>query len=482
LLPSKIVVEMLAKLGFALVLVVLLVGEGLADTPANCTYDDIVGTWIFYESDRGHSSSVDCTNPKNLTHQSQLEILFPNIVIDQYGNKGFWTIIYNQGFEVTINSRRYFAFSNWTEVEHHRVMSRCHETKPGWSHDIYVRDWSCYIGKKQGTEVVKVHKDYSRVSDKLMFEHMGRQMYRNNFVKINKINEVQSSWVAQAYPEHERYTHLDILRRMGGPKSRITHRPKPAPITSRAKFLSEQLPESFDWRNVSGVNYISPVRNQGSCGSCYAFASMALLESRYRIMTNNLERLVFSPQDVVQCSEYSQGCDGGFPYLIAGKYGEDFGVVPETCNPYKDSQPKQQTCETSINCRRYYATNYHYVGGYYGATNEPLMRLALVNNGPVAVGFEVYDDFMEYRTGVYHHTGVTDNLNRLNKWDPFQLTNHAVLVVGYGTDPDTKTPYWTVKNSWGTGWGEQGYFRIRRGTDECGIESLAVEATPIPTY
>jgi cathepsin C len=269
---------------------------------------------------------------------------------------------------------------------------------------------------------------------------------------------------------------------MGGPKSRITHRPKPAPITSRAKFLSEQLPESFDWRNVSGVNYISPVRNQGSCGSCYAFASMALLESRYRIMTNNLERLVFSPQDVVQCSEYSQGCDGGFPYLIAGKYGEDFGVVPETCNPYKDSQPKQQTCETSINCRRYYATNYHYVGGYYGATNEPLMRLALVNNGPVAVGFEVYDDFMEYRTGVYHHTGVTDNLNRLNKWDPFQLTNHAVLVVGYGTDPDTKTPYWTVKNSWGTGWGEQGYFRIRRGTDECGIESLAVEAAPIPTY
>jgi len=201
-------------------------------------------------------------------------------------------------------------------------------------------------------------------------------------------------------------------------------------------------------------------------------------------MTDNLERLVFSTKDVVECSEYSQGCDGGFPYLIAGKYAEDFGIVLEACNPYtvEKNPPQQSTCHTPLNCRRFYATDYKYVGGYYGATNEPLMRLALVNNGPVAVGFEVYDDFMNYARGVYHHTGVKDNLNRLNKWDPFQLTNHAVLVVGYGVEQGTNEPYWIVKNSWGTRWGEQGYFRIRRGTDECGIESLAMESTPIPTY
>jgi len=280
----------------------------------------------------------------------------------------------------------------------------------------------------------------------------------------------------------EEYTHLEILRRMGGIKSRVAHRPKPAPISARIRDLADQLPNSFDWRNVSGTNYISPVRNQGGCGSCYAFASMALLEARYRIMTNNLERLVFSPQDIVECSEYSQGCDGGFPFLIGGKYAQDFGVVTEACNPYKEAQPKQQTCSTGLNCRRFYATNYHYVGGYYGACNEPLMRLALVNNGPLAVGFEVYDDFQAYKGGIYHHTGVRDQINRLNKWDPFQLTNHAVLVVGYGTEQGTNEPYWIVKNSWGSTFGEQGYFRIRRGTDECGIESLAVEATPIPTY
>jgi len=456
--------------------------NALGDTPANCTYDDVVGTWTFYESDRDRSTSVDCTNPENLTHESQLELLFPNIVIDQYGNKGIWTMIYNQGFEITINSRRYFAFSNWTEIEHHKVISRCHETKPGWSHDIYVRDWSCFIGKRQGDPVLKMHKDYMRVSDQLLGDQLASTSYQINHGMIEKINTLQSNWHAAAYPDLEKYSHLDILRRMGGTKSRVSHRPKPAPVLPRISKLAEQLPNSFDWRNVSGTNYISPIRDQGGCGSCYAFASMGLLEARYRIMTNNLERVVFSPQDVVECSEYSQGCEGGFPFLIAGKYAEDFGVVPEECNPYKKQQPQQQTCGTGLNCRRFYATAYRYVGGYYGATNEPLMRLALVNNGPLAVGFEVYDDFMPYKGGVYHHTAIKDQVNRLNKWDPFQLTNHAVLIVGYGTEKGTNEPYWIVKNSWGTGWGEQGYFRIRRGTDECGIESLAVETTPIPTY
>ena len=75
--------------------------------------------------------------------------------------------------------------------------------------------------------------------------------------------------------------------------------------------------------------------NLGQCGSCYAFASMAMLESRLRVMTNNTLQLSLSPQDIVECSSYSQGCKGGFAYLIAGKYAQDFGAVPESCNPYK---------------------------------------------------------------------------------------------------------------------------------------------------
>lgn len=131
------------------------------------------------------------------------------------------------------------------------------------------------------------------------------------------------------------------------------------------------------------------------------------------------------------------------------------------------------TCKETPDCKRYYATDYAYVGGYYGACNEELMRIQLVKNGPIAIGFEVLDDFMQYKGGIYHHTAL------VNRWNPFEETNHAVLLVGYGSDAATGEKYWIVKNSWGTSWGESGYFRIRRGTDEVAVESMAVESFPI---
>lgn len=215
---------------------------------------------------------------------------------------------------------------------------------------------------------------------------------------------------------------------------------------------------------------------------------MALLEARLRIETNNTEKTVFSTQEVVDCSRYSQACDGGFPYLIGGKYAQDFGVVDEACYPYTGATGKCKEPSSSngtlsdAQCRkRTYTARYEYVGGYYGACNEELMRLELVKNGPIAVGFEVYPDFMSYSGGVYEHTTAEHHqtMSRLG-FNPFELTNHAVLVVGYGVDHRTGKKYWIVKNSWSEKWGLQGYFWIRRGTDECGIESLAVAATPIP--
>lgn len=236
------------------------------------------------------------------------------------------------------------------------------------------------------------------------------------------------------------------------------------------------LPKSFDWRNVNGINYVSPVRNQGSCGSCYSFASMAMLEARVRILSNNTEQPVFSPQYVVDCSRYSQGCDGGFPYLIGGKFAQDYGVIPDKCYPYKGVDGQCKTVNaTMYGCNeKTYVYSYKYVGGYYGACNEDLMQLDLVKNGPVAVGFEVYPDFMSYAGGVYSH-----EKSRELTFNPFEITNHAVLIVGYDETP-TGEKYWIVKNSWGTNWGLKGYFWIRRGNDECGIESLAFSAIPMP--
>ncbi|XP_052068685.1 dipeptidyl peptidase 1-like isoform X2 [Mytilus californianus] len=432
------------------------------DTPANCTYEDLRGEWLFKVGSGGNDRTLKCDSFAMMT-TLKVKLYFPDYAVDQYGNKGFWTLIYNQGFEVVIAGRKYFAFSMFKK-DGKNITSMCDQTFPGWSHDTFDRDWSCFSGMKMSSVAPKT---YQLPDNKRLY---GDILYKTDHSFIKKINQHQKSWQAVHYPEYEKITVEDMIKRAGGRKSRIIGRPKPARPTREQTLKAQSLPDSFDWRNVGGMNYVSPIRNQLSCGSCYAFGSLAMNEARVRIMTNGTKTPVFSTQDIVECSEYSQGCDGGFPYLIGGKYAEDFGLVAESCNPYtgKDGQ-----CKTKTSCPRQYATKYEYIGGFYGACNEELMMENLVKNGPIAVSFMVYADFMHYKSGIYQHTTLTNGFN------PFEITNHVVLVVGYGYDSEIGHKYWLVKNSWGTKWGEDGFFRIMRGVDECSLESIAVQSFPI---
>ncbi|XP_076448030.1 dipeptidyl peptidase 1-like [Babylonia areolata] len=459
------------KIVMFLVLFLAVFSPAFGDTPANCTYEDIRGTWVFSLGSGGNDRSLNCSNFAGPV-QSKVEITldFPDVAVDQYGNMGFWTIIYNQGFEVVVAGRKYFAFSKYVK-NGKQVTSLCNEIMPGWSHDTLGHDWACYTGTKTSATSdsgVKVSAAPTpKLSTILKFE---AGSFYNDKDFIARINKAQTSWRAAPYPHLEGIRREHLLRMAGGPASKIVGRPSVAPVNRAVYEAAAKLPDNFDWRNVNGVNYVSPIRNQGQCGSCYAFASMAMNEARVRIMTNNTKQPVFSPQDIVGCSRYSQGCSGGFPYLIGGKYAEDYGLVLESEDPYKG---QDGPCTTPASAARYYATKYEYIGGYYGGCNEELMRLALYENGPLAVGFEVLDDFMNYKGGIYHHTGLTRG------FFPFELTNHAVLVVGYGVEKSTGEKFWITKNSWGTTWGEDGFFRIRRGNDECGFESMAVQSTPI---
>ncbi|XP_072825129.1 dipeptidyl peptidase 1 isoform X1 [Vicugna pacos] len=451
-------------------LLVLLCGAGTVhcDTPANCTYPDLLGTWVFQVGSSGSQRDVNCTvmgplEKKVVVHLKKLDTAY-----DDFGNSGHFTIIYNQGFEIVLNDYKWFAFFKYEE-EGGKVTSYCHETMTGWVHDVLGRNWACFTGRKEGNTFDNVNVNTAPLERSLQEKYSNRlYKYNHNFVKA--INAIQKSWTATAYREYEVLTLKEMIRRSGGHGRRIP-RPKPAPITAEIQEKTLHLPASWDWRNVHGTNFVSPVRNQASCGSCYSFASVGMLEARIRILTNNTQAPILSPQEVVSCSQYAQGCEGGFPYLIAGKYAQDFGLVEEACFPYTGTD---SPCKLQKDCFRYYTSEYGYVGGFYGGCNEALMKLELVHQGPMAVAFEVYNDFLHYRKGIYHHTGLRDPFN------PFELTNHAVLLVGYGTDPASGLDYWIVKNSWGREWGEDGYFRIRRGTDECAIESIAVAATPIP--
>ncbi|KAL3174081.1 hypothetical protein MRX96_011822 [Rhipicephalus microplus] len=413
-------------------LCLLVYGLGLvaADTPANCTYDETRGWWTFTEGPRVGDRSIRCDN---------------------------WTPGKDatKGFEVVLNFRRYFAFSNYSESE-----SFCGSTKAGWAHDILGHNWACFEGHRDEEEV--------RRGKPLQAAPLRREIgdtvdpfNSEEFVVL--VNKAQRSWTAKVHEPFRGKTLNQMMSIRGGHRNRNFRNPPPAAVTEEQRKLASTLPEEFDWRNVSGVNYVSPVRNQDSCGSCYAFSSMALLESRLRIATNNRVKRVFSPQDIVSCSPllarfamYTfQRCSGGFPYLIGGKYAQDFGVVDEACNPYTGGDGP---CKTSPNCTRHYVAKYRYCGGI----------LRSLERGSDAA----------YSGGVYQHTTLHRQLG--GPFDPFELTNHAVLVVGYGFDHHSQLPYWTVKNSWGPEWGESGFFRIRRGNDECGIESLAVEVEPIP--
>ncbi|KAL4647076.1 dipeptidyl peptidase 1 [Arapaima gigas] len=441
------------------------VREARADTPANCTYEDLVGSWVFQVSNGGQDRRVDCSKMGPPVKSITVHLEKLSMASDDLGNQGFFTLIYNQGFEVQLSDYKWFGFFKYIQ-NGSKVTSYCDQTLPGWVHDVLGNNWACFLGKKVTPVPPRTVSSPPGLKETLFF---GRP-YKENVELVNAINAAQSSWRATVYREHEMFTIEEMIKRAGGQSSKIPRRMKPAQVTAEVAKLAAGLPDHWDWRNVNGVNYVSPVRNQAACGSCYSFATMGMLEARVRVLTNNTQQPIFSPQHVVSCSHYSQGCDGGFPYLI-GKYVQDFGVVEESCFPY---EAENSPCVVKDSCVRHYTSDYHYVGGFYGACNEALMMLELVRDGPLGVAFEVYPDFLHYQGGIYHHTGVTGSFN------PFELTNHAVLLVGYGTAPETGQKYWIVKNSWGDGWGEDGYFRIRRGSDECAIESIAVAAKPIP--
>ena len=168
------------------------------------------------------------------------------------------------------------------------------------------------------------------------------------------------------------------------------------------------------------------------------------------------------------------------------------GFVEESCGPDFSYAPSYlpMTCPDTSSCKKWYSTDYAYVGGYYGGATIEMMMEELVANGPLNVGIYAPSDFHSYAGGVYYQpsSGLESD------WNPLVPTNHAVVVVGYGRCPSVITegcgcnagqenlPYWKVKNSWGSGWGEDGYFKVLLGVDEIAVESKPFAAMPVGQF
>jgi len=197
---------------------------------------------------------------------------------------------------------------------------------------------------------------------------------------------------------------------------------------------------------------VSAVKNQAGCGSCWTFSTIACIESHYLMKYGTFRNL--SEQQVLDCAGAfdNNGCKGGLPSHAFEYIFYAGGLSEESSYPYQASD--------AFGCR---ANLINPVVGVVGgsvniSTSEVDMQAALFTNGPVSVAFQVIGGFRDYTTGVY--------ANATCKNGPDDV-NHAVLAVGYGTEKGTD--YWLVKNSWGAAWGDNGFFKIQRGVNMCGI-------------
>jgi len=242
----------------------------------------------------------------------------------------------------------------------------------------------------------------------------------------------------------------------------------------QAKPRVAELPKTWDWSNVSGSDYLEPVMDQSDCGSCYVASSMRMLSVRHKIRQNDVNALPWSINMPLHCGEYNQGCKGGYGSLVS-KWGEDVGLVPATCMRYNTSGTCSLECDLSkLEGKRYRAANHRLLGGWYGNSSTQAMMEEIYRNGPIVVSFEPAEDFMFYSDGIYtsadeHPEEQSSGTDRRTK-QPWKKVDHAVLAVGWGEENGKK--YWRVQNSWGPDWGEDGFFRMARGVDESGIESI----------
>jgi C1A family cysteine protease len=210
-----------------------------------------------------------------------------------------------------------------------------------------------------------------------------------------------------------------------------------------ARGAGATYPASFDWRNVNGQNYVTVIEDQGGCGSCVAFGVTATFEAMFQVSRGNPQpQIDLSEAQLFYCGGAAAGatCETGWWPDQALSYCQNSGLADAGCFPYTAGDQSCNLC-SDWQSRVRSITSSHVI------TSTDDMKTWLSTNGPLSTCFAVYNDFFSYTSGVYTH--VSGDL----------AGGHCVSCIGY----DDTQGCWICKNSWGTGWGENGFFQIAYG-------------------
>ena len=300
----------------------------------------------------------------------------------------------------------------------------------------------------------------------------------NSYDSIAKtVNSMKTTWKATTYKKD--YTPLLGAFLDGGESL----------PEKKMRKKNYKLPESFDPRDeYPKCESLKEIRDQANCGSCWAFGAVEAMSDRICIQSGQTDQTRVSAQNLLTCcTGCGFGCDGGYPssawsywkrngLCTGGLYGDTSTCQPyflPPCDHHVDGSHGAcpETVETpdckedcSDGNKKDISTQMTYGASAYSVSGEANIMQELYENGPVEASFTVYEDFPTYRSGVYQHVSGS------------ALGGHAIKMIGWGVENGVK--YWLCVNSWNEEWGDKGLFKIRRGTNECGIENSVNAGVP----
>ncbi|XP_040187938.1 cathepsin S-like [Rana temporaria] len=284
-----------------------------------------------------------------------------------------------------------------------------------------------------------------------VMEEMRRRMIWEDNLKFVTIHNLEYSLGLHTYEVGMNHladmTSEEVVATMTGFRA-----PEITELNSTKQFAkqNDKVPYSVDWRTKDCV---TEVKDQGHCGSCWAFSATGALECQMKLKTGRLQSL--SEQELVDCSRRygNHGCNGGWMEL-AFRYIVDHGLALESSYPYQGEQGICSSAPNAVTCRGYEMLPFG---------NELALQQVVGTVGPVSVTVDASQwSFYLYTRGVYYDPNCR----------PGNI-NHAVLAAGYGTE--NGADYWLIKNSWGRDWGDGGYIKMARNRDNhCGIANYCV--------